>query len=301
MGYLFLLIALLAGATKGYCGKKTGNLTSDIKDAISVNVLRMSFCIPIGLILIVMQGQTGKMALVGSSLPITVLSGICTAIFVVTWLMSVRRNAYMMLEISLMLGILVPIVASYFLFGEKISLNEVVGILFLIAATYMMVSYNNSQKQKLTLSTVILLLVCGLSYGLTDLSQKAFVKTASSSLASVFNFYTYAVSFTVLLIMLFCVGDRKVEAAKRSIKTVCKKAAGYIFIMAVCLFANSYFKTLSAKYLDAAQLYPLSQGASLILSSLMASVFFKEKMTLKCICGIILAFIGLIFINVFSF
>ena len=301
MGYLFLLIALLAGATKGYCGKKTGNLTSDIKDAVSVNVLRMLFCIPIGLILILIQDQTGGMVLDAKSFLITAASGICTSVFVITWLLSVKKNAYMMLEISLMLGILVPITASYFLYGESVSLNEIIGILFLIAATYMMVSYSNSQKQKLTGSTVILLIVCGVSYGLTDFTQKAFVKTSVQAPASVFNFYTYVVAFSVLLVMLFCFGERNVNSAKQSVKRVFTTAAGYVFVMAVCLFANSYFKTLSAKYLDAVQLYPLSQGASLILSSLMASVFFKEKMTLKCICGIILAFIGLIFINVFSF
>ena len=126
MGYLFLLIALLAGATKGYCGKKTGNLTSDIKDAVSVNVLRMLFCIPIGLILILIQDQTDGMALDAKSFLITAASGICTSVFVITWLLSVKKNAYMMLEISLMLGIHVPITASYFLYGESVSLNEII-------------------------------------------------------------------------------------------------------------------------------------------------------------------------------
>ena len=72
----------------------------------------------------------------------------------------------------------------------------------------------------------------------------------------------------------------------------------YIVIMSVMLIANSYFKTKAATHLDSAQLYPLTQGLALILSTLMASVFFKEKLTLKCVVGIFIAFIGLIVTNV---
>jgi multidrug transporter EmrE-like cation transporter len=80
-------------------------------------------------------------------------------------------------------------------------------------------------------------------------------------------------------------------------KSLCGKYM-YIVIMSVMLIANSYFKTKAATHLDSAQLYPLNQGMALILSTLMASVFFKEKLTLKCVVGIFIAFIGLIVMNV---
>lgn len=68
-------------------------------------------------------------------------------------------------------------------------------------------------------------------------------------------------------------------------------------VMAACLFANSFFKTLAAEHLDAILLYPLNQGAALILSTLMSSVCFRERITVKCICGIVIAFVGLLVIN----
>ena len=55
--------------------------------------------------------------------------------------------------------------------------------------------------------------------------------------------------------------------------------------------------TMAAAYLPAVILYPLSQGAGLILSSLMAALFFKEKITKTCMLGLILAFAGLIVMN----
>jgi multidrug transporter EmrE-like cation transporter len=67
--------------------------------------------------------------------------------------------------------------------------------------------------------------------------------------------------------------------------------------MAVCLFANSYFKTVAAQHLDAIKLYPLNQGGAVILSLLMSSILFKEKINAKCILGIALSFVALLMIN----
>ena len=48
MGYIFVAIALLSGAIKGYCGKKTSGSVSEYRDAMLVNTVRMIFCILIG-------------------------------------------------------------------------------------------------------------------------------------------------------------------------------------------------------------------------------------------------------------
>mgnify|MGYP002520371429 CR=1 FL=1 len=76
-----------------------------------------------------------------------------------------------------------------------------------------------------------------------------------------------------------------------------KKIFGYVLVMAICLFANSYFKTLAARYLCAVLLYPLSQGCAMILSAIMSAALFKERLTPKAMIGIITAFAGLLIIN----
>lgn len=299
MGYLFLGFALLAGATKGYCGKKTGNLTANIKDAIAVNVVRMLLCIVVGLVLILAGGQGNKMLPDLKSLGIMALSGLFTSVFVATWLLAVKRSAYLMVEVFLMLGVLVPIVASSLFFEEAVSVKEWVGIALLIGATLIMCFYNNTQKTKLTLASLALLTLCGFSNGVVDLSQKLFAKTAVDTPASVFNFYTYIFSALTLIPVLLVFEKGNFQGACRNGKSILAKAGVFVVVMAICLFANSFFKTLAAEHLPATQLYPLNQGGSLILASLMAAIFFKEKPTLSSIFGIVTAFVGLLFINVF--
>ena len=41
MGYIFLSIALISGAAKGFCGKKVSGATKTFADASLINLLRM--------------------------------------------------------------------------------------------------------------------------------------------------------------------------------------------------------------------------------------------------------------------
>lgn len=294
MGYLFLLASLVSGATKGYCGKKTSVYVNEYKDAMLANAVRMIFCIFIGLGMIIFSGKTKFLHINNTVLLISVLSGIANSAFVVLWLVSVKRGAYMMLDVFCMLSILIPLVGCDVFFGEKIHLNHIIGIAILLIAVCVMCSYNNSIKSKMTVSSLILLLLCGISNGLLDFSQKIFIKLSQDVPVAVFNFYTYLFSAIILSVCCFVCWKKSDNKTPVSMKPIFL----YILIMSVCLFLYSYFKTMAAQYLDSVQLYPLSQSGSLILSTIMAAALFHERLNVKCIVGIILSFVALIIINV---
>ena len=294
MGYLFLVFALLAGVTKGYCGKKTSGFLSGFRDSMMANMIRMGLCIVIGFLIVLFGSDLQALAPSGKLLLISALSGVFTSVFVVSWLVSVKKSAYMMLDVFLMLGVLIPLLASSIFFRERIDLTQWIGIAILFVAVIIMCSYNNSIKEKLTLPALLLLIVCGAANGIADFSQKLFVKQLPEVPASVFNFYTYVFAAITLVIAYLLMKPQGQETGKANFK----KVAGYILVMAICLFANSFFKTLAANHLDSVLLYPLNQGAALILSSAMSALLFKEKLTAKCIIGLVIAFVSLIIINV---
>lgn len=296
MGYLYLAIALFCGAAKGYCGKKTSGYVNGFKDAMLTNTIRMALCIVIGLIMIIAGGNVSFMLPSPKLLLISALSGVTTSVFVVTWLLSVKKGAYMMLDVFLTLGVLVPILLGLFLFDENVRLNQWIGLAILVVAVIIMCSYNNSIKEKITPFSLLMLVICGVSNGLTSFSQKLFVKRCADIPIAVFNLYTYVFSAIVLIAFYFVFNHREKSADSKGFGV--KSILGYVIVMAICLFLNSYFATLAAGYLDSAKLYPLNQGAALALSSVMSAIFFKEKLTLKCIVGLILTFIGLVVINV---
>lgn len=299
MGYLFLALALAAGLTKGFCGKKTSSAVVLDSDSMIMNVLRMCLCILIGFFLLLVGEGLSALSVGGTALLITVLSGVASAAFVVSWLLSVRSGAYMMVEVFLLLGVGVPILFCRLFFSEPITLWQLLGMAVLLLAVYLMCTYNASIKGKLSPKAFLLLLLCGLSNGFADLSQKLYVKTCPEGSIAAFNFYTYLFAALVLLCAYFVFRtlDKKRGQTPRAPFAVVRPIALYVVVMAVCLFAYSYFKTLAAGYLDAVRLYPLSQGCAVTFSLLMAAFLFGERINTRCIVGVALSFLGLLLIN----
>ena len=293
MGYLFLSVALLCGAVKGFCGKKMSGYAKDLVSASFINLVRMVACVVLSFLMVVLSGNVAGLKASWQLIAISALSGISTAAFIITWLLCVRKSAYMMLDVFLMLGTLVPIISGRFLFDEPIGLKRAAGFAVLIVAVLIMCSYNNSIKTKFTPASLALLVLCGLSNGVTDLSQKIATRTIDGLSVEVFNLYTYIFAALTLLSTLAFVPKKEGVAVEK----LTARPLVYILIMAAALAANSYFKTQAAFYLLSAELYPISQGMSLILSTFMATVFFREKLKIKAVVGIALAFASLMIIN----
>lgn len=298
IGYLYLGISLFAGLTKGFCGKKTSSKITGVKDAMLANVVRMIMCVIIGFCTVGVSEGLSQLKVQSSVMWIAAMSGISTSVFVVTWLISVKNSAYMMLDVFLMFGTVIPIGASALLFGENIELNQIIGLVILFFAVYVMCSYNNSIKQKINFSSFAILVLCGVANGISDFSQKLFLNESTTSSGMVFNFYTYVFSGLFLIVFCIILMVRGSQGEDDNQISKLKYVFWYVVVMSVCLFLSSYFKILAAKYLPAYQIYPLNQGLAMIASTIMSVIFFKEKITIKCITGIVIAFIGLIFINV---
>ncbi len=304
MGYLFLSVSLLAGVTKGYCGKRTGGYTETPRAAVGANVLRMSLCMVIGFFMVLAQGGITTLRVELSTLLYALLSGASTAIFAVTWLLSVRRGAYMLVDVFLMCGVLIPVLGSTVLLHESITPLDIAGLALLLVAVFIMCAYNNSVKAKLTPLSLLLLLICGASSGLTDFSQKLFTKEQTADTLAAFSFYTYVFAAVLLLLYFLITTKRATSPSAEELSPAPntpvahrKRILIYISVMALCMFAASYFQTLAAQHLSATQLYPLSRGLALVLSALMAALLFKEKLTLRCVVGMLLAFAALLMLN----
>ncbi len=307
MGYLFLLISICSGGIKGFVAKKVSNKTNGIKSAVLTNFIRMLFCIPVGFIFVLIDGGIESLAVDKKVLGIAALAGASTCIFIVSWLIAVQKSAYTAVDTFVSMGLLVPILLSLAFYQERISCSQIIGLVLLFISVILMTLYSNQIKAKLGIFSLLLLLVVGLSNGITDFTQKIFkYNNATGAPASVFNFYIYVFSAVILLVVFLCLKEKKPAHAEtftdtQKTKDWDKQKVLYILIMAIFLFCNTYFKTLASERLPAVQVYPLAQGSALVLSSLMAALFFKEKIKPLCIVGLIVLFTGLLLINVIVF
>ena len=297
MGYLFLAASVLFSVTKGYCSKKTSGVMGGTLDAVFISLVRMIFCVLIGLVFVTVQEGVQAFQIDGTVLWISALSGVSTALFVASWLIAAKTGSYMMIDVFLTMGVLIPLTLCRVLFDEVIRPVQWIGILILFGSVYIMCSYNTSLKGKMSPASLGLLVFCGVSYGFTDFAQKLFINRCPEGSIGVFNFYTFF--FAALFLLVLFVGmSVKEKGNVFDAKALLHKIVVYVMIMALCLFMSSYFKTMAAVYLPSAELYPLNQGLCLSLAMVMCAVCFKEKITPRCLLGVGLCFVALIFINV---
>ena len=292
MGYLFLIIALMAGTLKTYCGKNISKDVSTLKGTFYINMLRMLFCAVIGF-LVVAVADVSSLRIDGATLLICIVSAISTALFVVTWIICVRNGVLVVVSVFTMAGMILTILLCNIFFGEEITLPQCMGVLLLMTSTVTLYLFGDGRKRNIGIANLVILILCGVFNGLTDFSQKWFIHRSPSGSVGVFNFYTYLFALVILAICFLVAG--KSDGAGNDGKSL--KTLAVVGVMATSLFAYSYFKTLAARTVSAGILYPLLSGAGCVMSTLMAAICFKEKITLKTVVGIVLTVAAIIVIR----
>lgn len=296
MGYLYLTAALLAGVAKGFCGKKISRDMENFRECLFINWMRMLFCALIGLLLALLKAGVSVFSISGSALGICLLASLSMSTFCVAWMYAYRNEAYMFLSIFTMLGTVVTCLLDFVVYKASISAMEWVGMGVLFAAVLIMSKYNKGISGRLTLRGLTILILGSTGSAVADFSQKMYVREIGQG-AEIFNFYMYAFGLLLLLCLYLFIAARK-GTPKTKPKLYSRHHIGLYFAMAFCLYLNSVTKTMAASFLSAAQIYPVLQGANLILSALMAHLLFKEKMNIKGIAGVLTAFAGLMIMHI---
>ena len=292
VGYLYLSFALFAGITKGFCGKKISGAMQTFRDCLFINVVRMLFCALIGFAFVLIEWKLSDLQLNAASIGVYLLAAFGMTTFCVCWMYAYKQDAYVFLNIFTMLSSIITCFLSSIFYKDAIEWNEWVGMAILLCAVAIMSKYNRELKGKLSIRAWIILIVGCLGSSVADFSQKIYMKSVGDSVAT-FNFYMYAFGFALLMILYALVRMQKREQ-KLTQELVDTKYVFAYFAMSLFLFLNSSFKTLAIGILPPTQIYPILQGANLILSGIMAHTLFKEKLNLKSILGMVCAFIGLL-------
>lgn len=315
MVYLVIAIVLITLSVKGYCAKRTSIYIENMGDAFLFNLVRMIFCLFIGTALVFAEGAQELLFIDGGMLAVCAVSGLTNAALLVGWILAVRKNTMVMLDVGTTLGSIIPAVLCAFIFGEAISVPKMAGFALIVLATAIL-AVRGKDKQRSTLSGMLLLIFTLVCDGMTSFAQQLYKQyyTESGILSggvlypkSVFHFYTYV--FAVLSLSLVLVAYRLATRRKnmeegvkpKGLFNLPFKVTLHILVMAICMFAANYFQTVAATDLlvPSQVLYPVIKGGSLVMVNFTAMIFFGERITVRSVCGSLVAIAGMICMNVF--
>lgn len=161
------------------------------------------------------------------------------------------------------MGVLIPTIASMFLWKEYPSTLQGVAIVIVLAALGYYYFPRKSEAQKIRFGAILLVLM--LANGLADFMTKIFQKSFDVSNKEMFLFIGF---FTALLISLvFAIKDSKFAW----------KDFGIGIIIGIPNVFSSYFLIMSLQKLVAAIVFPVFSAGALIFITLGGMLFFKEQ------------------------
>lgn len=289
---LYLLCSVFTNALKGYSTKKISGDVVSFSDNVIINIYRNVLCVVIGFFYLLIFG--GNLGISALQLLTTAVAGVSMAVFLMSWLYSVKSGAYMMVSAFTSGSFIVPFVYALIFMDEKLSWRKITACLVMCAAMYLLCCYNNKIKTKLSVKSVAVLILISLSYGASQTAQKIYNLQTDSQNTTAFTFYMFVFA-SAALVLLSAFSGRGEKGKFKFLKN--KRVVIYASVAAAALFFTTYFQTVAAKSMDATVLYPLSNGLTLVAGTLMSVFFFGEKMKKESAVGIVLVFAALILYN----
>lgn len=296
MGYVYLALSVIAGAINAFGTKKQSNCASTVSSATLTSFIRMVVSVITGICLLVLSGTDMSLLADAKTVIIAVFGGMVFSGYVIVWLFSVRKGAFMLSTVFVMMGVIITVALGVIFFNETVTVRQIIGLMVLVLASVVMCSYSAQIKGKITLGAAILLILCGVLTGLNDFSQKIFINQVENASPAVYNFYVYLFASVILGITALFLNQPKFKQGVKS-REVLKKVIIPVTVMGVATLLCYYFKTYAAAYLPSSIVYPMFQGVTLPLMSVISAVFFGERITFKSAIGIALALISMILIN----
>lgn len=252
------------------CGVLSLLLLSDIRNLTSVS--------PVGLGLSVLGG----IAMFSSSM--------CS--------MTALKNGVLLILTTLFssISIIVPTVASVFLFDEFMSIWQILGVAALLYASYLLLGISKENYRNCSPQGVVLLIGLFAAEGMTMLTQKCYPCFEVDGDTAVYTCLAFSTAFLLtgsMGVVDMCRNRiRLSQVLNREIYI-----GGCVLALMLCLIM--YLGVLAVPLMPAVILYSVVAGSSLILAFAVGVIIFKEPATKKNVIGLLISIAALIVINAF--
>lgn len=307
MGYLYLAISKFCAAAKMAAMKNCGDSKDPTTAAVKVNTVRSAIILIVSVIVF-----AASRSATADGLWIAVLSGASNAINMLSWIVCATVVSLCVVETFVMIGsVVVPLALSPLLYaGETVSVMQWVGAGLILAAVAL---FCVGRGAKFSRKGIVWLAVCALSSAGVNISSKLYAVRVGSEYAAFLNLVSFGIVFAFFAVtaaVMFIVNRRKAaskseeiaepseeepseeETKPRELFRLPAKTYLWIATAAVGMYATNYFMTLSSALLPSGVLYPLSYGGGFVITALMDTLIFKQKLTPVRAAATVLAVIG---------
>lgn len=202
-----------------------------------------------------------------------------------------RTDGITTMTIANKLSIVIPVIFAVFLYHDQLGIGKIVGILVAFPAVYLTTRVKEDQQEHLPnlLWPVLLFIGSGLLDTLVKYVQNNYLSGAEQQ--AICTIYLFAAAGTVgLIIITTLVVLKKISLHWRNL------------VAGICIGIPNYFsiyfliRMLNSNFLQSSAAIPVNNIGILVASSLVAILFFKEKVTISRAVGLLLSVAAILLI-----
>ncbi len=227
---------------------------------------------------------------------IAVATGITLAVSIFCSQMAMKGSSIVLGKLFGAAGLLIPTVCGIFLYGQPVSPGQWLGIAFLFFSAWLLAASSQTTNGRLTGGTLLLLTGSMVANGCTMLLQTMYKTYVPQGSVSLYSFLQFAIPS----VCLFAASALQCAREKLPMPRLSRPLLGYCALGAVAVLGVSQLSTVASAFVPVGVLFPISDGGSTVISALVAAIVFKEKLTIKSACGVIVGVAGLVCIKLLA-
>lgn len=225
--------------------------------------------------------------------PATYLCGLAAGFLFVLSLVcmqtSISRNGAILSSAFSKLGLLVPLALSLLLFHERPLLLQLLGLIIVLVSIRFF-SGGHSVDEPAADFSLLLLLAVLLTNGMSDSMAKIYSIYGLLNEEPVYFFILFLIASLVTLLLL--VYETKTSGKKIALRDF---AAG--ILVGIPNYFSSVLLLKALNGIPAFIVYPVFSSGTILIVTLISSLFFHEKLSRRQLAGLVLVLISIVFLN----
>ena len=231
-------------------------------------------------------------------------SALLFALDLFTGLTAMKSAPIVLCMMFAMGGLFIPCITGIFLFNEPMSTWDWIGLAAFIVSVYFLSAKPKQagESQKLPAKTWGLLFLNFLANGLIMVTQKYFGVLVPDGNAAMYSFLTFFLNAIILgaSLLFLIVFSKKDDNGKRlaSFEKLSTPLLGYGTGLAFALVTINLLVVTMSKTVPSVVLFPVSSCITIVITSIVGFLFFKEKLSLKNLFGVVLGILSIVIVNI---
>lgn len=184
-------------------------------------------------------------------------------------------------------GLIIPCILGIFVFREPVSVLQWICIAAVFVSTVLLIGSAKDIRGEFKPQTLVYLLLSFFSNGMVMFCQKLFGYLQPQGNVSMFSMFTFLIPALALSCAVPFLRKAEVKNGGDNQK-IGKVLVFCAAVLAFAVFVIQQLVTYLTPLMSSALLFTLVNGSATVIAAIVGAAMYKEKLTVKSVCGVIL-------------